>query len=117
MPFPGAKGSRSIEAEVFHNKIEDFRNRAKPRPYDTDKRIVQLREEGIEILNSQLDRQTVVVWIWCRSQTALEIIQVLYESNQLKEFFEIIFHSAVSKVINIDRNHFKNTVGKFTRMH
>src|SRR5688572_19464173 len=73
--------TKSMYAKLLHQTIEDLRNRNKPRSAEADKLISQLREEGVEILNSQLDRQTVVVWIWCRSQAALEYIQELYESN------------------------------------
>jgi len=86
-----------------------------------------MKDDGIEILNSQLDKHAVVVWIWCRSQVALKIIQRLYESNQLKD---VLFGAAYipppvedglirtseiiqSKLINIDRNQFKKTVGKY----
>ena len=109
----GAKCTTSMETQLLHQKIEDLRNRTKPRSHQTDKLISQLREEGIEILNSQLDRQTVVVWIWCHSQAALEHIQRLYESNQLRDVFFENIQPSTSKVINIDRNQFKKTVGKF----
>jgi len=73
-----------------------------------------MREEGIEILSSQLDGQTVVVWIWCHSQTAIENLKRLYESNQLRDkYFENIQPSA-SRFMNIDTNQFKKTVGKFS---
>src|SRR6218665_2980698 len=101
--------------QLLHKKINDLRDRTKPRSHETDKLIVQLRDEGIEILNSQLDGQTVVVWIWCHSQTAIENLQRLYESNQLRDkYFENI-QSSTSKVINIDSNQFKKTVGKLLR--
>ena len=106
---------RQWNHSYFIKQIEDLRNRTKPWSHQTDKLISQLREEDIEILNSQLDRQTVVVWIWCRSQAALEHIQSLYESNQLRD---ILFgleniQPSISMVINIDGNQFKKTVGKF----
>src|SRR6218665_2969050 len=98
-------------------KINDLRDRTKVRSHETDKLIAQLKDKGIEILNSQLDGQTVVVWIWCHSQTAIENIQRLYELNQLRdEYFENI-QSSSSTVINIDSHQFKKTVGKFLRMH
>ena len=87
-------------------KLED---RTKPWSHQTDK----LREEGIEILNSHLDKQTVVVWIWCHSQAALGHIQRLYESNQLRDVFFEYIQPSISKVINIDVNQFKKTIGKF----
>jgi len=84
-----------------------------------------MKDEGIEILNSQLNRNTVVVWIWCRSQTALEIIQTQYESNHLKDVLfgaaSIQLHAdgirtsafVQSTLMNIDSNQFKKTVGKY----
>src|SRR5688572_23773811 len=104
-----------MEVQLLHKQIEDLRNRTKPWSHQTDKLISQLRVKDIDILNAQLDRQTVVVWIWCRSQAALEHIQSLYESNQLRD---ILFGLAniqpyISMMINIDENQFKKTVGKF----
>ena len=73
-----------------------------------------MKYDGIEILNSQLGRQTVIVWIWCRSQEALENVQKSYATNKLMDvLFENIAPS-ISKVINIDRNQFEKTIGKFT---
>ena len=108
-----AKCAASMEAQtILHKEINDLRERTKPRSNKTDKLIVQLREEGLEILNSQLNGQTVVVWIWCHSQKAIENLQRLYESNQLRdEYFENI-QPSTSRVINIDRNQFKRNVGK-----
>jgi len=98
-------------------KLNDLRDRTKPRSHETDKLLVQLREEGLDILSSQLNGQSVVVWIWCHSQKAIENLQNLHESNQLRdECFENI-QPSVSKDINIDSNQFKKTVGKFLRKH
>src|SRR6218665_2925508 len=112
---PRANITMSEESQQLHKKIEDLRSRTNPRSNETDKLIVQLREEGLEILSSQLDRQTVVVWIWCRTQAALEYIQRLHESNILIDIFFAIIQSltCILKVIDIDRNHFKKTLGKF----
>lgn len=105
--------------ERFYQLIEDLRERIKPTTYQTNKVINQLKNEAIEILTFQLVRQTVVVWIWCQSQAALEYIQRLYESNQLKDIlFGLIGHSTTSgsiklKAINIDSNEFIKIVGKF----
>ena len=111
----GAKCTTSIKTQLFHQEIEDLRNsnRTKPWSHRTDELINQLREKGIEILNSQLDRQTVVVWIWCHSQAALGLIQMLYKSNQLRDVIFENIQPSTSKMINIDRNQFKKTVGKF----
>src|SRR6218665_95007 len=85
-----ANSRTSAEAQL-HGTIEDLRNRAKPWSHQTDQLISQLREEGIEILNSYLDRHIVFIWIWCHSQATLENIRKLYESNQLRDvFFENI---------------------------
>src|SRR6218665_1082025 len=96
----------------FHKKINDLRDRTKPRSHETDKLIAQLKNEGLEILSSQLDGQTVVVWMRCHSQTAVENLVRLYESNRLRDkYFENI-QPCTSKVINIDFNLFKKTIGK-----
>jgi len=104
-------------AGSMDTKLNDLRDRTKPRSHETDKLLVKLKIEGIDILNSQLNGQSVVVWIWCHSQKAIENLQNLHESNQLRdECFENI-QPSVSKDINIDSNQFKKTVGKFLRKH
>src|SRR5688572_1209448 len=108
----GAKCTASMESQLLHQKIEDLRNRTKPWSHQTDKLISQLRKEDIDNLNSQLDRRTVVVWIWCRSQAALQYVQKLYESNKRDEFIEN-YQPSISKMIKIDRNQFRKAIGKF----
>lgn len=108
----GSMCTTSIEAHLFHKRIEDLRSKVNPRSRPADKLVTQLREEGIEILSSQLDRQTVVVWTWCRTQAALEHVQKLYETNQLREIFFEIIQTSISTVIDVDKNQFEKTVGK-----
>src|SRR6218665_203264 len=102
-----------MKIQLLRQEIEDLRDKTKPRSKQTDKLIAELMEAGIEILSSQLDRQTVDVWIWCRTQTALKHIQKLYKSNQLRDLFFEITNRSISMLINIDKNQFKKTVGKF----
>ena len=115
----GGNGTTSVETQLLHHRISDLWNKTKPRLHQTDILISQLKDKGIEILNCQLDRHTVVVWIWCRSQAAIEYIQKLYESNELTDILSGIAnirHSASEVIqsieINIDRNLFKKRVGK-----
>ena len=109
---------------LIHQNIEDRRNRNKPWPHSTEQLISQLNDECIEILNSQQDRQTVIVWIWCRSQTALEYIQSLYDRNRIKEVLygvaniqTLTLEIGQSNVISIEDNQFKKAVGKFFRLN
>ena len=104
------KCTASIETQQLLSKnINDLRNRS----HETDKLIAQLRDEGIEILSPQLDGQTVAVWTWCHSQTAIENLQRLYEPNWLRDkYFEKI-QPSTSKVINIDWKQLRTTFGKF----
>lgn len=110
----------SYEPQLFHETMKNLRNRTEAIPQQTDEAISRLKEKGIEILNAQLDRETLVVWIWCRSQAALEYIQKLYESNQLNKVFMHVANisKSTSEItesmgINIDSNQFRKTVGKF----
>src|SRR6218665_2190222 len=121
----GAKCTSSMETQILlHRGIEGLRNRSEPLSDHTNNLLNQMKDEGIEILSSQLHRQTVVVWIWCHSQAAIEYIQTQYESNQLRD---LLFGAAniqplvdgirtseiiESKLIKIDSNEFKKTVGK-----
>src|SRR6218665_910417 len=115
----GAKCTTSMKSMLaFRQNIEDLLIRTNLRSHKTDELISQLKDEGIEILNSELDRNTVVVWIWCRSQAALANCQRVYESNQLRDVLFGVpntFITDQSKVINIDQNQFKKTIGKFLK--
>lgn len=109
---------------LLYEKIEDLLSRTKPWSRQTQKLISQLKDDGIEILDSQLERQTVVVWIWCQSQAALTNFQEMYETNQMRDVFfgalDIQPYNSViiqSKVISIDNNQFKKTLGMFLRKH
>lgn len=117
-----AKYTTSVETQsLFYDKIDEFRRKTKLWSRKTGKLISLLNENGIEILNSQLDRQTTIVWIWCRSQIALQKIQELYELNELKYvFFDFINlqppadKCIESMVVDIDSNQFTRTAGKFS---
>lgn len=109
----------SLDPQLLHQKVRERRSKTKPRSRQTDKVISRLKEEGLEILNSQLDRQTVIIWIWCYSQAATENTKKLYESNRLTDlFFDFgniappISEIIKSKVINMDSSQFNKTVGK-----
>src|SRR6218665_1589177 len=103
---------------LLHQNIVDRRHRIKPCSLQSDKLISQLNGEGIEILNSQLDRQTMIVWIWCRSQTALYYIQRLFESNQLRKVLYGVADIPISTPeveqsnVIIENNQFKKIIGK-----
>ena len=113
----GSKCAAPMAAVQLHQELDDLRNRTKPWSHQTDKLISRFREEGIEILNSHVDRQTVIVWIWCHLQAALDRIQRVYESNQLRDVLFENIQPNVSKVTNISRNQFKKTVGKSLWRH
>lgn len=113
---PGPKCATSMNTHLLQQNLENYRSKTKQISYQTNKLISTMRKEGIETLNSQLVRQTVVVWIWCHSQAAIEYIQRLYESEQLNDLlFRLanIGPSTTPKVINTDSNQFMKTVGKF----
>lgn len=111
--------SASLDVNQLQQRIEDLQNRTTPRSHQNGELINRLKEEGIEILSSLVDRKTTIVWIWCHSQAAIDNINKLYESNKLAD---VLFHlgniRSASKimqsiVINIDGNELKKSVGKF----
>lgn len=117
----GGTCTESLDPSLLHQRICDLRNRTKPWSHQADKFISHLRDEGIDILSSQLDRQTVVVWLWCLSQKGAENIRKLYKSNQLRDIFAGFYNNRPSVFeanqpkrisINIDSCQFKKTVGK-----
>src|SRR6218665_1067026 len=108
--------AESVNTQLRHHEMSYLLNRNYPEStHSADELISQLNEEGIEILNSQMDRRTVVVWIWCRSKAALEYVKKMYESKQLRDVLFSIEHtciqSYISTVISIDRKQFKKNVG------
>lgn len=73
----GVTSGFCIDSQLFKEAINDLRSKTKPRSHQTDILVTQLAEEGIEIVNSHLNRQTVVVWILCHSKRALETVVTL----------------------------------------
>lgn len=108
------------DQRLLHQSIEDLRSGTKSGSHETGKLISQLNDAGVEILSSQLGRRTVVVWVWCRSQSALEHFRKKFKSSQLSD---VLFDLAVvrpsnseiiqSIVFSIDQHQFEKTVGEF----
>ena len=125
----GGKIAETVFTQLIHQRMNDLRNIINLKSHETNKSELQrmndlrntinlmsheanksvrlLSNKDIEILNSQPNRQTVDVWIWCRTQSALEYIQNLYESNRMREVFFDQIQPSTSMVLNIKRNQFK----------
>lgn len=82
-----------------------------------EKLISQLKDDDIEILNSLPDRRQTVVWIWCQSQKAFDMIQKLNESNDLLEIF-IGLTTDITKpsAVCMCRDQFKKCIGKYMQI-
>src|SRR6218665_1308243 len=113
----GGKIAETVFTQLIHQRMNDLRNIIYLKSHETNKSVRLLRNKDIEILNSQRNRWTVVVWIWCRTQAALEHIQSLYESNRMREVFFDKIQPSTSMVLNIERNQFKKNAGKFLFMN
>src|SRR6218665_2642373 len=113
----GGQIAEIVSTQLIHQRINDHRNIINLKSHETNKSVRLLRNNDIEILNSQRNRQTVDVWIWCRTQAALEHIENLYESNQMREVLFDRIQPTISMVLNIERNQFKKNAGKFLFMN
>src|SRR6218665_560574 len=109
----------TMETQRFHQAIEDLGSRFKLRSHQDEKRVNELKDEGIQILNSQLDKNNIFVWLWCCSHSAIEYIQKMYESNQLRDVLcgfsnmrSLTSNIIQATEVNIDRNQFQKTIGK-----
>ena len=102
-----------METQLLYEKNEYLRNRAVIGSHQTNKLISQLKDEGIEVISVELETETVIVWIWCRTQADLANCQRMYESNQLRDTLFESIQPFISKEITIDGNQFKKTIGKF----
>src|SRR6218665_3561205 len=109
----GGECAETVSTQLIHKRMDDLRNGITLRSHKINKCVSQLMNKGIEILNSQLDRLIVVIWIWCRTQSALEHIQNLYESNRMRKVFFGRFQPSISIVLKMERNQFKKSAGKF----
>lgn len=103
--------TESVDTQLLHQRVSDIRNRKNPWAFESDK-LYQLRKKGIVILSSQQKRQTVFLCIWCPSRAALQHIQKLYESKQLRDVFFENINLTTSTMLYIDGKQFKKTVGK-----
>ena len=113
----GGKIAEMVSTQLIHQRINDHRNIINLKSHETNKSVRLIMNNDIEILNSQRNRQTVDVWIWCRTQAALEHIQSLYESNRMREVFFDEIQLSTSMVLKIERNQFKKNAGKFLFMN
>lgn len=111
-----------LEQQLQVQRLNALRDKTKPRSDKMEKLISQLKNDDLEILNSLLDRQTVV-WIWCQSQTGLERLQKLNETNNLRPidvFSDLTTLSTssaemtISKAVIICRDQFQKNAGKFS---
>src|SRR6218665_3193834 len=107
----GGKIAEIVATQLSHQRMNDLRNIINLKSHETNKSVRLLGNKDREILNSQRNRQTVDVWIWCRTQAALEHIQNLYESNRMREVFFDQIQPSTSMVLK--RNQFKKIAGKF----
>lgn len=117
-----AGASPAATINLLHQGIRNLQSRIKETSPEADKLISLLKKKDTEILSTQPDGHTVVVWIWCGSQAALQNLQELYEMNQLADAllgFDRPSSSEISqsRVISIDSNEFKKNVGKLIGSH
>lgn len=119
--FSSAVVKVEIQYHRYETSIErqSFQNIINPGSFQSGQVLNQLRNEGLEIINSQLYGRSAVMWIWCQSPAALQHMQRLYESNQLRDvlFDTGDIQSSISEnhrlnLINIDSNEFRRSVGK-----
>lgn len=107
----------------MHQRISDLQNGNKPKSLRTEIGISFLNEKGLKIVSSHLERQTLVIWIWCRSRAVFETIKKMYEWNELKGILSDIIvwladirtHTSEminSTLIKTDGDQFKKRVGK-----
>src|SRR6218665_1018749 len=113
----GGKIAEMVSTQLIHQRINDHRNIINLKSHETNKSVRLIMNNDIEILNSQRNRQTVDVWIWCRTQAALEHIHNLYQSNRMREVFFDEIQPSTSMVLKIERNQFKKNAGKFLFMN
>lgn len=116
-----AEEARHLLRRNLVQKFNSLREKNPPRSHQTDKIISELKDDGIEIFNSVLDRQ-IVVWLWCKSETGLTQLQKLNEANSLMNTFTRLspdmWHPKIDELVyavSICRDQFKRKVGKFLK--
>lgn len=107
------------QLQQLSERLNDLRDKTKLRSQKMERAISQLRDSDVEIFNSQLDRQAAL-WIWCKSQTGHENLRKFYESNfvvdiigELTKMTSSAPEPIGSRMIDIDIDQFKKTIGKF----
>jgi len=112
--------TKSFVSPLFCQNINDLRSRTQPRSHLRDKFINLLKDEGIEILSSQMNQQIAVVWTWFPSHEALESIQQLRVRKLLKGILFSVanMQQGASETIKdheftTDGDQFLKTAGKF----
>jgi len=84
-----------------------------------ERAINQLTDSGNELFHSHMDRQAVL-YIWCQSQMGHENLRTLCESKSIVDVIGDLTKNTSSapeaigsKMIDVDLDQFKKTVGKF----
>lgn len=96
-------------------RLNDLKDKTIQRSLETEKLIIDLNDDGIEILKSAEDKDAVV-WIWCKSAIAL---QKLKETNGFENIAQIFCQLTeknaqlrFEKNINIDHDQLEKTTGR-----
>lgn len=101
-------------------RLNDLEDKTIQRSLETQKLIIDLKDDGIEILKSTEDKD-VVVWIWCKSAEALQKLKKMNGFENIAQLFcqltEKNTQFSFEKNINIDYDQFERTTGKFIKQY
>ena len=100
-------------------KMNDLHDKAKQRSDTKERAIRQLIDSDIEILHFHMDRQAVLCF-WCKSEKGHEHLRTLCESTSIVRIISDLTKNNSSapelirsKLIDVDIDQFKKTIGKF----
>lgn len=113
-------GRNAGHLQQLSERLNEFHYKAKLRSDTKERTRSQLIDSGIEILHSHMDRQAAVLCIWCKSQTGLENLRILYESKSIVDVIDDLTKNTSSapepigsRMIDVNIDQFKKSIGKF----
>ena len=105
--------------QQLSKRWNDLHDKAKLRSNTKKRAINQLIDNDISIFHSHMDRQAVL-YFWCKSQTGHENLRKLHESKSIVDVICDLTKNASSapepigsRMINVDIDQYKKTIGKF----
>ena len=112
-------GKEAGKLQQLSERLNNLHDKTKLRSDTEERAISQLIDRGIEVFHFRMDRQAVL-YIWCKSEKGHENLCTLCESKSIVDVIGELTKNTSSapapiesRMVDVDIDQFKKTVGKF----